>query len=787
MTEQSFEAGLARDLVALADGEIRPFDVRSITERTVGQRRARPLGIPSIPRRWALPLLLALLGAALAAGLIAGQVVRPVRADTFHGVLIRGAGDRSGGSDTASVDVVLADPDGSERIVRRIHAPHIGADVSSIQSAGAVSPSGWLILYPGRQVRLGTDGALTWAVAFVDLTDPTKPPLLVPGHGAMGPRFGPDGLVGIPAEDGTVRVLDLDRPDEPERRIDGVAYVGGGPEIVWAADGSGFLAQDRAGVWGVRPLDGGPFRPGFPRTASRWSSPDVPGYWLESGQETPTGHWLSGGGLSAEGDGVWSLLEEADGVLTVSRAAIDGSDPVALRRLPIELVPGDPEGHTMATLDLAPDDSMAAIRVDPADDAPDFTLILRTRETRPDLPGARVDGMFIGWVTDSVARNIPSVPQPLALEPTGPMARARSDHAAAALPDGRILVTGGWDGWRHETDDRDCLTCGMNETAETYDPATGTFAQIASPVRPRVNHTATALADGRVLLVGGQDAAGNMLGTELYDPASGRFTEAARLRVSREDHVAAALPGGRVLVLGGVTDASVAPGTGIPETYDPATGAWTAGPSSDRLMDAVSATVSENGDALVFARVVSVFADPADSRGLSVYAGRSMRTRDRPARLGASLDDALFGTVRGSSLRQDGWVLFTLRDERNRDAWPGDDSGLYAIQPGSGLVELVATGLGRPTHGPVPIADGRVVVLADDPANCGPVTAWVIEPFSGGATLLGEVPGIGTCNGIPAVALTPVATNGLLISGGNRSGGETTEAATFIRPDSDAR
>ena len=40
------------------------------------------------------------------------------------------------------------------------------------------------------------------------------------------------------------------------------------PDIFWAADGSGFLAQ-RGTEWGVTPLDGGPFLPGLPKLLDR--------------------------------------------------------------------------------------------------------------------------------------------------------------------------------------------------------------------------------------------------------------------------------------------------------------------------------------------------------------------------------------------------------------------------------------------------------------------------------------------------------------------------------------
>ena len=70
-------------------------------------------------------------------------------------------------------------------------------------------------------------------------------------------------------------------------------------------------------------------------------------------------------------------------------------------------------------------------------------------------------------------------------------------------------------------------------------------------------HTATALADGRVLLVGGDDESGghtagaNLSSAELYDPAAGTWSPAASATVARAQHDATLLPNGNVLVTSG--------------------------------------------------------------------------------------------------------------------------------------------------------------------------------------------------------------------------------------------
>ncbi len=88
-----------------------------------------------------------------------------------------------------------------------------------------------------------------------------------------------------------------------------------------------------------------------------------------------------------------------------------------------------------------------------------------------------------------------------------------SRESVTLLQDGRVLVVGGWD---PANDDGRGLA-----SAEVWDPATDTFARAGSLGEARTGHTATLLADGRVLIVGGTTAAdgGHTLATaEIWDP-----------------------------------------------------------------------------------------------------------------------------------------------------------------------------------------------------------------------------------------------------------------------------
>jgi len=67
----------------------------------------------------------------------------------------------------------------------------------------------------------------------------------------------------------------------------------------------------------------------------------------------------------------------------------------------------------------------------------------------------------------------------------------------------------------------------------------------------RRGHTATRLADARVLIAGGENGTGTLNTTEIYDPASGTFSAAANMATARADHSATLLADGRVLIAGG--------------------------------------------------------------------------------------------------------------------------------------------------------------------------------------------------------------------------------------------
>ena len=89
---------------------------------------------------------------------------------------------------------------------------------------------------------------------------------------------------------------------------------------------------------------------------------------------------------------------------------------------------------------------------------------------------------------------------------------ARYMHTATLLPNGQVLVAGGWIGPGIST---------ALASAELYDPATGTWTATGSLNTARYGHTATLLANGKVLAAGGEGSASYLTSAELYDVGLG--------------------------------------------------------------------------------------------------------------------------------------------------------------------------------------------------------------------------------------------------------------------------
>ena len=150
--------------------------------------------------------------------------------------------------------------------------------------------------------------------------------------------------------------------------------------------------------------------------------------------------------------------------------------------------------------------------------------------------------------------------------PAASMSIGRSGHTATLLKNGKVLIVGGWTG-RYD----------LRGSAELYDPGTNTFTPTGNLAIERAGNTTTLLADGRTLVAGGEDRGENALSTaELYDPSTGEFAQTGSMHEPRGAHTATALKDGKVLIVGG--GSGHYPSQNVyrsAELFDPATGKFT--------------------------------------------------------------------------------------------------------------------------------------------------------------------------------------------------------------------
>jgi len=165
-------------------------------------------------------------------------------------------------------------------------------------------------------------------------------------------------------------------------------------------------------------------------------------------------------------------------------------------------------------------------------------------------------------------------------------------HTATLLNDGTVLIVGG-----------SSLT---NETplnsAEIYDPVTGTFTLLSATLNTaRIGHSATLLANGQVLIVGGYDPTTGIIGdSEIYDPAAQLFIDLGNTNTPRFHHTATLLQNGQVLITGGDTDPTPSGAYSNAEIFDPTT--WTFSPVSANMAsgrEGHAATLLNDGTVLL--------------------------------------------------------------------------------------------------------------------------------------------------------------------------------------------
>lgn len=264
------------------------------------------------------------------------------------------------------------------------------------------------------------------------------------------------------------------------------------------------------------------------------------------------------------------------------------------------------------------------------------------------LPDGRV--LIVGGYPDTIGLAYPRSWDPLRVaetwdparhrfEPAGILAQSRAGHTAHLLPGGQVLVVGGEFGesqgisaemWDPATETFEAMSWlsvprfGRSETvledgrilvvgggapfdlgrapaeALLWDPTTGDFSPAGSLIETRLNHSATLLADGRVLVVGGWGEDEPLASAETWDPATSEFSPAGALGEARALHTATLLGDGRVLVIGGWRDEMGSYVTlASAEVWDPATGEFSPAGLLEEAREHQTATLLRDGRVLV--------------------------------------------------------------------------------------------------------------------------------------------------------------------------------------------
>jgi hypothetical protein len=210
----------------------------------------------------------------------------------------------------------------------------------------------------------------------------------------------------------------------------------------------------------------------------------------------------------------------------------------------------------------------------------------------------------------------------------GNMTAARNNVMAALLPNGKVLVTGG-----------------SSASADLYDPATRTFTATGAMTTARqFQKAATLLPNGKVLIAGGHSPFPFMaLNTaELYDPGTGTFTATGNMNAVRVIFSAALLPNGKVLIADGENNTA--------DLYEPATGTFTPTGTTAATGEANRATLLPNGKVLITGGYNGSYLDTAELYDV----GLGYTDARRPViATGATLVQSGAITITGSGFRGD--------------------------------------------------------------------------------------------------------------------------------------
>lgn len=330
----------------------------------------------------------------------------------------------------------------------------------------------------------------------------------------------------------------------------------------------------------------------------------------------------------------------------------------------------------------------------------------------------------------------------------------RAAHTATLLPNGKVLIAGGFNGSENSL-----------SSAEIFDPASSKFLPTDSMSFARQSHTATLLQNGKVLIAGGYGYNGEYLSSaELYDPLTGKFIPTEQMAIPRAGHIAALLNNGKVLLAGGV-------GAGwtfldSAELYDPNTNTFTLTGNMTIARESHTATLLKDGKVLITGGhkgrrssiIIYSSAELYDPTSGLFTSTTSMLT-ERHKHDAVLLEDGRVLVVGGADERDDGGQyssaeiydphtgMFTMAGNMNASRYKFQGTsvllrtGKVLLIGGAGVTEIydpvtntfskVIDGLGttRLFATATSLPDGKVILVGGYGTNISAsANAWVFQP-----------------------------------------------------------
>lgn len=200
------------------------------------------------------------------------------------------------------------------------------------------------------------------------------------------------------------------------------------------------------------------------------------------------------------------------------------------------------------------------------------------------VTGVALGSTNIKATIESITRTLPVTVTAGGVAVGQPMVESRRGHSATLLANGKLLIAGG------ESDS-------SSISAELYDPATGTWSSAGVIPNRHAGHATAVLQDGRVLIAGGVGSGPAVGFVEIYNPVTNQWSAARSMSLEVHGLTATTLQNGKVLVTGG--NGGLGPIYTNTSQYDPATNTWSAAAPLGSARAYHTATLLADGKVLV--------------------------------------------------------------------------------------------------------------------------------------------------------------------------------------------